>query len=130
MDRFGDTQATAALSEPHQASMNEMSMSIEELDKTVRTFYEGRGDVVSSRTSGSGSPTNALPLAKTSAADDEPGTQHYLYGLRAHNGCRLTKQVVQGKPGLLAVGGQDTTRCYVSADEVQVPSNPALEVRS
>ncbi|MCJ1361678.1 Karyopherin transporter [Acarospora aff. strigata] len=52
--------------------MNEMSMSIEELDKTVRTFYEGRGDVVSSRTSGSGSPTNALPLAKTSAADDEP----------------------------------------------------------
>jgi hypothetical protein len=55
-----------------------MSMSIEELDKTVRTFYEGRGDVVSV------DPLNyarfcAVKLtfvcvAKTSTADDESGT--------------------------------------------------------
>lgn len=27
-----------------------MSLSVEELDATVRTFFEGRGDIVSSKT--------------------------------------------------------------------------------
>ncbi len=60
-----------------------MSMSIEELDKTVRTFYEGRGDVVSIQTCfisarSYGRADVVSSVAKASAADDESGIHYHL----------------------------------------------------
>jgi len=52
-----------------------MSMSIEELDATVRAFYEGRGETVCSiQTYGIMNKPNLLTLAKASSGNIESGT--------------------------------------------------------
>lgn len=52
-----------------------MSLSVQELDSTVRTFYEGRGDVVREKFMTSFEIDQAHQiLAKASPADLKPGT--------------------------------------------------------
>lgn len=61
-----------------------MSLSIEELDATVRAFYEGRGDTVCDLAHRKGFHrarllANRFPLAKTSPSYVEPGRRPSMH---------------------------------------------------
>lgn len=81
-----------------------MSMSIEELDATVRAFYEGRGDTVCSHTAlcsrqDAIGANNTFFAAKASAGDAEPGTLDLPTALAAWPANRA---IVQREPRCLA----------------------------
>lgn len=129
-----------------------MAISIEELDSTVRAFYEGRGDQVrfclccfcsrfafrreSLHKAHPACPPSRLfvwlltshppPPAKSRSECPEPGTFSCLCSsalcLRKKIKLTMVLLAVQGRSRRMAHGRQNSFRCPVPADEMCVPS--------
>lgn len=94
-------------------------MSISELDSTVRTFYEGRGEAVSlgSCCTVVSLWTNVcLMIASTSPDYAEPGETPRHSSLTS--GRDAQSITVQGESRFMAAGGQNTAGCDLSADQM------------
>lgn len=96
-----------------------MSLSVEELDQTVKQFYEGRGEVV---WPGAACYPRAFEHLKLTAATAKASAEHFEPGIISPS---LSDVIiadesvpVQRKSGGLAVGGQDTARGFLPADQV------------
>lgn len=97
-----------------------MSLSIEELDATVRAFYEGRGETV--RTCNSldlhridPADTSTSPTAKASASNPQPGRLLRPDPVRRSE---ANIRTVQGESRCMALGRQDLAGGTISADQM------------
>jgi len=96
-----------------------MSLSVEELDQTVKAFFEGRGDIVSPATT---HPLRPAELQLTSLQQKQAQNTlnqvlYILFTHTLHQGySRFT--AVQRESRCLATGGQDIAGGLVPTNEV------------
>jgi len=97
-----------------------MSISIEELDATVRSFYEGRGETVGGLARGLLDleyPNTYCSKSKHKQRSTRSVENIFIY-FRSRYMRMLNERLVQREPGLLAHRGQNPVRRYLSSDKV------------